>query len=180
METDRRRQSRMTFVPDQGVLVVGTQTALLDSQPPADTVVGTYVELVVAQRAEKPSSHLDLRDWELSELANLLHLPPAELDSLIDRELDRLLGHVPDNDDAPGERRRRRAIAATALALAAALAVVGASAVGSETAPKTAPPAEATVEVVQLPDGSTATRTESPPAPAGDGVDIGTAVQFER
>jgi hypothetical protein len=173
----------MTYVPDQGVLVVGGQTALLDRESETDTVVGTYVELVVAQRAVRPSSRDDLRDWELAELANLLNLPPAELDALIDRELDRLLGRVNETDHAgtaPGERRRRRLIAATVLAVAAAAAVSAAAASGQSGTPASPPPAQPTVEVVQLPDGSTATRTESPAAPPGDGVDVGTAVQFER
>jgi hypothetical protein len=169
----------MTFVPEQGVLVVGGQTALLDARPPLDTVVGTYVELVVAQRAIRPSGRGDLRDWELAELANLLHLPSDELDALIDRELDRLLGRVDESPNAPGERRRRRLIAATALALATAVAI-GAAAASGETAPADPPPAGPTVETVQLPDGSTATRTESAPAPPGEGVDIGTAVEYER
>ena len=104
----------MTFDPDQGVLVVGGQTALLEHEPPVDAVVGTYVELVVAQRAVAPATREDLRDRELAELAGLLHLPPAELDALIDRELDRLLGRVHESDDVPerappstGHRRHR-------------------------------------------------------------------------
>jgi hypothetical protein len=150
---------------------------LLDHEPPADTVVGTYVELVVAQRAVAPSTREDLRDWELAELAGLLNLPPAELDALIDRELDRLLGRVHDNDDAPNERRRRRVIAATAFALAVG---VSAAAVAAATTGSDAPENEPTVETIILPDGSTATRTESAPAPPSEGVDIGTAVEIER
>ena len=37
-----------------------------------------------------------------------------------------------------------------------------------------------TVEIIELPDGTTATRTESAPAPPSEGVDIGTAVVYER
>jgi hypothetical protein len=48
------------------------------------------------------------------------------------------------------------------------------------TAPASPPAQEPTVEIIELPDGGTATRTESAPAPPSNGVDIGTAVVIER
>lgn len=170
----------MTFEPEQGVLAVGGRTTLLDPRPPVGTVVGSYVELVVSQRAVTPTSHVDLRDRELAELADLLHLPPAELDDMIDDALDHLLGRIDDADDAaPTQRRYRSAVAAAALALLAAAVGVGVAASSPSGATQPTQP-EPVVETVRQPDGSTVTRTESAPAPPADGVDIGTAVMYER
>lgn len=170
-----RRQGTLRFEPANGVLVVGARTAVLDQPEPA-AVVGTYVELVVAQRAVTPASHHDLRTRELTVLAALLDLPAAELDALIDRELDRLLGRAPAS-------RRRWAVLATEGAVAAALVAVLVTTIGSGSTPPAFPaaPGVSTVEIVPLDDGSTATRTESAPAPpSDDGVDIGTAVRYDR
>ncbi|MBA2283819.1 MAG: hypothetical protein H0W25_21640, partial [Acidimicrobiia bacterium] len=62
------------------------------------------------------------------------------------------------------------------------VALVIAGADSAPPAPPAAPelPGGPTVEVVRLPDGSTAVRTESAPVPAADGTDIGTAVHYER
>ncbi len=177
MDVERRRGT-LRFEPDNGVLVVGARTAVLDEAAPA-IVVGTYVELVVAQRAVTPASHRDLRTRELAELSALLDLPPAELDALIDRELDRLLGRAP---VAPPTRRRGPVLAAAGAALVVLAAVLVAT-LGSGPNASAPPvvPGLPTVEIVELPDGSTATRTESAPAPtSGDGVDIGTAVRYDR
>nr|MBA2280522.1 hypothetical protein [Acidimicrobiia bacterium] len=110
MDVERRRGT-LRFEPDNGLLVVGDRIALLDG-PATEVVVGTYVELVVAQRAVTPSSHADLRNRELVELAALLDLPAAELDALIDRELDRLLGRqtvvLPAAPPMVADRRRWR------------------------------------------------------------------------
>lgn len=171
---DRREAGRLDFEPDQGVLVVGGRTAVLDAMPPADVVISTYVELVAAQRTVPPTTRDDLRDRELVELARLLDLPAGELDALIDQELVRLLGE--ESSPAP---RRRRTLALGALAVvAAAMAAAAVSGGGAGAADDPEP--GSTVETITLSDGGTATRTESAPAPAGDGVDIGTAVVIER
>lgn len=190
MDADRRRTGQLRIAPDEGVLVVGGRTATLEPSTPPVVVVGAYVDLVVAQRSVRPTSRHDLRDRELAELAAVLALPPAELDALIEAELDRLLGRTPADlpgvAAAPSRRRRPRsvpvAVAGAAIVAAAVAAGVALASGGSAASqPASSDPAGgATVEVVVLPDGSTATRTESAPAPAGDGVDIGTAVQYER
>lgn len=181
---ERRNGSRLTFEPDRGVLVVGGRIALLDAAPPADVVVGTYVELVVAQRAVVPASRRDLRDRELLELAELLHMPAEDLDALIDRELTRLLKPAADDAPATEPRTTRRTLAFGALAIVAVAAALAAATTAGGADPKPQPEPqsqEPTVETVVLPDGSTATRTESAPVPpTEDGVDIGTAVQYER
>jgi hypothetical protein len=174
MDLERRRGT-LRFEPDNGVLVVGARTAVLERPEPTE-VIGTYVELVVAQRAVTPVSHHDLRTRELAELAAVLDLPPAELDALIDRELDRLLGRTPAS-------RRRWPILATAGAAVVALIAVLVTTIGSGSTPPATPaaPDVPTVDVVELQDGTTAIRTESAPVPAsGDGVDIGTAVRYDR
>jgi hypothetical protein len=176
MTTDRRAQGKLDLDPDQGVLVVGQRTAVLDSRPPAEAVIGTYVELVVAQRAVKPASRADLRDRELTQLAQILELPADELDALLDRELARLLG-----GDAPS-RSRRKVLAFGALAVVAA-AIAAAAATGGDAQADADPPAPtptSTVETITLPDGSTVVRTESAPAEPQDGIDIGSAVVYER
>ncbi len=173
MTTERRREGQLAFAPDDGVLVVGGRTAVLDGEPPAEVVVGTYVELVVSQRSVAPSGREDLRDRELEQLARLLALPPAELDALIDRELERLL--------SPGGSTRRPSrlvFGALAVVVAAIAAAAAAGATGGSSPPEPEP--GGTVETVVLPDGSTATRTESAPAPATDEVDIHSAVVYER
>lgn len=172
-----RREGTLGFAPDQGVLVVGGRTAVLDAMPPAEVVVGTYVELVASQRAVRPTKREDLRDRELVELARLLELPPAELDALLDREIARILDEAaaPTGTAAP---RRRRTLALGALAVVAAALAAAAVANGAGAAHDPEP--GSTVETITLSDGSTATRTESAPAPAGDGVDVGTAVVIER
>jgi len=230
VDADRRQGSTLRFEPAEGVLVVGARTAVLDAAPAPDVVVGRYVELVFSQRAVQPHSHQDLRNRELVELAALLDLPPAELDALIDHELERLLGHIV-GPTVGKTRAWRRLVFAAMLGTAAAAGVVwalsadadvSASTNGADDAadsgqesPTPAPPvtdatvpaaetpaAEApvapaaetpappaadpapadgsTVETVDLPGGGTATRTESPPAPPSEGVDIGTAVVYER
>lgn len=174
MTTERRREGRLAFAPDDGVLVVGGRTAVLDAQPPAEVVVGTYVELVLAQRSVAPSGREDLRDRELDQLAALLALPPAELDALIDRELERLLAPA----DGKSRRPSRLVFGALAVVVAAVAAAAAAGAAGGSSPP--APEPGGSVETVVLPDGSTATRTESAPAPATDEVDINSAVVYER
>lgn len=168
-----RREGGLGFEPDEGVLVVGSRTAVLDTMPPADVVIGTYVELVAAQRSVRPTKREDLRDRELLELARLLALPAGELDALIDRELVRLL------DESSATPRRRRTLALGALAVVAA-AIAAAAVTGGGAGASDDPEPGSTVETITLPDGGTATRTESAPAPPGDGVDIGTAVEIER
>jgi hypothetical protein len=236
VETDRRHgTSKLILDLTSGVLVVGGRTAVLEAEPPPDVVVTTYVDLVVSQRAVAPNGVADLRDRELEQLATVLELPGADLDALIERELDRLLGR-----DAPvavrAEHRRRWLAAAGGIALAAAAAVAataasasgpsdgtGTTGGGSGPVPTAPPAAEAEVdtpvespaaavevesstvasvpapiadpvpdpigqplepvgtpEVVTLPDGTEATRTESPPAPPTADTDVDTAVVYER
>lgn len=189
-----RRQGNLRYEPDEGLLVVGARTAVLERQAQPSAVVGTYVELVVSQRAAVPQSHLDLRNRELVQLSALLELPAAELDALIDRELARLLGGPPALDGASAlgspvgaasawlSRRRLLVVGGIAAAAAVgaatlALATQGTTAAGTGTLTGTG----GSVEVIDLPGGGTATRTESDPAPvAEDGTDVGTAVVIER
>src|SRR5688500_8953828 len=89
--TPERRQGNLEFEPDTGMLIVGARTAVLEQHPAPIAVVGTYVELVVAQREVVPLTHIDLRTRELVQLSALLEHPQDELDLLIDRELVRLL-----------------------------------------------------------------------------------------
>jgi hypothetical protein len=221
VDTDRRQGCALRFEPEAGVLVVGNRTAVVDGPSATDVVVGRYVELVVSQRAQRPGSHIDLRNDELAALADLLALAPTELDERIDRELDRLLGRLGTGDTGSDRSRvwRRLVFAAllgTAVAAGAAWALSDDGDVTSTggtddetpatqpeaadtpttaapveptapaalpvdtTAPVSAPSEEPTVEIIDLPDGGTATRTESAPAPPTEGVDIGTAVVIER
>jgi hypothetical protein len=187
--TDERRQGKpLVFKPTEGLMVVGDRVAVLEARPSADQVVGTYVDLVVAQRAVTPASHHDLRDRELVQLADLLELPAAEFDAMIDRELERLLGAGSAHVIAGRLRLGPRPVAlAAALAVVAAVAVGWASTSGGDPSPSGATSAPTvtvadltTVEVVELPDGSTATRTEWAPIPPSDGVNIAGAVEYQR
>ena len=211
IEGPERRQGNLSFEPGTGLLVVGARTAVLDRAPAPEAVLGQYVELVVAQREVKPLSHADLRNRELVQLSALLELPQAELDALIDRELARLLGGTGAGTvlagGATGWRSRRRLVAAggIALLLAAGTAITVATTASSGTDAVTDSVTDAVTgaeagtdavtgadevidtstgsdtEQIDLPDGGTATRTESAPAPVGeDGTDVGTAVVIER
>jgi ferric-dicitrate binding protein FerR (iron transport regulator) len=112
------------------------------------------------------------------QLADLLELPAAEFDAMIDRELERLLGA---GLVIAGHRRHRRQVAlAAAIVVAAAVAVGWASTGDPSPSGPTSTPTGATVQVVQLSDGSTATRIESAPVPPSDGVNVGSAVEFQR
>jgi hypothetical protein len=198
MEQDRRQVGNLRFEPSAGLLVVGGRTAVLEREPTAEVVIGTYVELVVAQREVPPASHIDLRNRELVVLADLLALPAGELDALIDRELARLLGPAavisslagqPPTAIAPITRHRRGALLGLALILGAAAvttAVLITTRVPAELPRIVEPstlelPSGGTVEIIELPGGGTATRTESAPAePGEDGTDVGTALLLER
>jgi hypothetical protein len=177
--TDERRHGpSLLFEPAEGRVVVGDRVALLEARPSADHVVGTYVGLVVAQRSVTPGTHHDLRDGELLQLADLLDLPAVEFDAMIDRELERLLGA----GSAPvvaGHRRLgpRHVAFAAALAVAAGVAVGWASTGSPSPSGTTSARTDATVQVE---DGSTATRIESAPAVPSDGLDVGSAVQYQR
>lgn len=164
---------------------MGGRTAVLEPDPPPAQVLGRYVELVLAQREVAPSSHLDLRNRELVQLSALLALPQAELDALIDRELLRLLGGPADTvEDRSWLDRNRLLVIGGLVVLSICAAVGGALLTGSTTTselPATDTDLGGTVEVIDLPGGGTATRTESAPVPvAEDGTDIGTAVVIER
>lgn len=170
--------------------MVGARTAVLEPDPPVDEVLGRYVELVVAQREVPPSTHLDLRSRELVQLSALLALPQEELDALIDRELLRLLGGPADTAEARSWLDRNRLLVIGGLVIASIAAAVGTAVLTGSTATTEIPTAEipatgtelgGTVEIIDLPDGGTATRTESAPVPvAEDGTDIGSAVVIER
>jgi hypothetical protein len=186
-----RRQGNLEFEPDTGLLVVGTRTAVLDPKPEPRAVVGTYVELVVAQREVVPLTHIDLRNRELVQLSSLLALPQDELDELIDRELVRLLSGATPTALAAGiaaptgwSAKRRLFVfgGITVAALATALGVTIATQGSTVEVPgTTATGGGGSVEVIELEGGGTATRTESDPAPvAEDGTDVGTAVVIER
>lgn len=181
-----RRQGNLEFVPDTGLLVVGGRTAVLDHHPAPSAVVGTYVELVVAQREVVPLTHVDLRNRELVQLSALLELPQDELDALIDRELVRLLSGgtgAPASTLAPtsGWSTRRRLVAFGGLVVVASGIVVATIASQGSTVELPSTTGADTVEVIELEGGGTATRTESSPAAVGeDGTDVGTAVVLER
>jgi len=165
--------------------VVGARTAVLAPDPPPTSVLGRYVELVVAQREVAPSSHLDLRTRELVQLSALLALPQDELDALIDRELLRLLGGPASTPEERSWLVRNRLLVIGGLVVASVSGAVGAALLTGSTATTELPAARTdlggTVEVIDLPGGGTATRTESAPVPvAEDGTDIGTAVILER
>lgn len=190
--TGERRQGNLAFEPDTGVLVVGGRTAVLDQHPEPREVVGTYVELVAAQREVVPLTHIDLRNRELVQLSSLLELPQDELDDLIDRELVRLLsgsaGTAPVSGAAlaaaGGWSAKRRLYVfggLTVAALAGAIGVAIASQTSTVELPGSTATGGGTVEVIELEGGGTATRTESDPAPVGeDGTDVGSAVVLER
>jgi hypothetical protein len=188
--TGERRQGNLAFEPDTGVLVVGGRTAVLDHHPAAEEVVGTYVELVVAQREVVPLTHIDLRNRELVQLSSLLELPQDELDELIDRELVRLLSGTTAAPlaGAPaltgGWSTKRRLFlfgGLTAAAIAGAVGVAIASQGSTVELPGSTATGGGTVEVIELEGGGTATRTESSPAPVTeDGTDVGSAVVIER
>lgn len=188
--SQERRQGNLAFEPDTGLLIVGGRTAVLERHPAPTAVVGTYVELVVAQREVVPLTHIDLRERELVQLSTLLALPAAELDALIDRELVRLLAGAATPVGGPtppgGWSARRRLFVfggIAAIAASTTVAVAIASQGSTVRMPRTNPTATGggTVEVIELEGGGTATRTESAPAPvAEDGTDVGTAVVIER
>jgi hypothetical protein len=170
--------------------VVGTRTAVLDRHPEPRAVVGTYVELVVAQREVVPLTHIDLRNRELVQLSSLLALPQDELDELIDRELVRLLSGAAPSALAAGiaaptgwSAKRRLFVfgGISVAALATAIGVTIATQGSTVELPSTTATGGGSVEVIELEGGGTATRTESDPAPvAEDGTDVGTAVVIER
>jgi hypothetical protein len=99
---DRRRESRLNVEPRTGILAVGHKTSLLDPQPDQASVVRAYVDLVLSQRSELPTTRSDLRDLELSELARALQLPSTEVEALVAEELDRRFQPVA---EAPAKRR---------------------------------------------------------------------------
>ena len=101
MATERRRASRLNVEPRSGILAVGHKTSLLDPHPDVASVVHAYVDLVLSQRSELPTTRSDLRDLELGELAEALHLPAAEVEALVAEELDRRFQPTP----APAKRR---------------------------------------------------------------------------
>jgi hypothetical protein len=86
---DRRRESRLNVEPRTGIVAVGHKTTLLDPAPSVDHVVRSYIDLVLSQRAEKPTSPEALRDDELNELAAKLQLPTDEVEGLVARDLER-------------------------------------------------------------------------------------------
>ena len=185
-----RRQGNLRFEPDTGLLVVGGRTAVLDSPRP-DAVIGTYVELVMAQREVVPLTHVDLRNRELVQLSDLLELPQADLDALIDRELLRLLASEPGRvvpavgapaPDGGWSARRRLVAFGSLIVVAGGIAVATIAAQGSTVElPSTIATGAGSIEIIELEGGGTATRTESAPAAVGeDGTDVGTAVVLER
>jgi hypothetical protein len=86
---DRRRESRLNVEPRSGIVAVGHKTTLLDPVPAVDHVVRSYIDLVLSQRAEKPTSLDALRDEELHELAAKLQLPTDDVEALVARDLER-------------------------------------------------------------------------------------------
>lgn len=181
MDTERRN-GRFSFEPDRGRLVVGDREAVLEPTSPPGLVVSTYLDLVVEQRTAVPTERVQLRDEELESLARMLALPPDELAALIDAELAKLLLHPPDGDEAAVETHaRRRWLLLLAATIGLGAAVAGSAVLASESSSGSGGEEPGTtVEVVQLSDGSTATRTESAPVPPSEDTDIGTAVTYER
>ena len=91
----------MNVEPAHGVLAVGHKTTLLDPQPSVENVVRSYLDLVLGQRAERPTTRQALRECELAELAAKLQLPADDVEALVATELDRRFG-VP--AEAPAKR----------------------------------------------------------------------------
>lgn len=75
--------------PRSGILAVGHKTTLLDPAPSVESVVRSYIDLVLSQRAEKPTSLEGLRDEELTELASRLQLPADHVEALVAADLER-------------------------------------------------------------------------------------------
>ena len=75
--------------PRTGIVAVGHKTALLQPQPSVESIVRSYMDLVLSQRAEKPTTLQALRDEELAELAAKVQLPAEQVAALVDQDLAR-------------------------------------------------------------------------------------------